>query len=138
MYMITGIKIARGASVESSKPREVGGSGKVGVDLTAVGAPVTLGLEGGIEKKRERSVAYAGSTDYIFAYQLKRVRARKGGNFKEDDYSKGALFGMDDEDEKEMTLREAYEIEDFDGEGEGIPDVSKQVAIDDEIGPVTT
>lgn len=134
MYMITGIKTARGASVESSAPREIGVSGKVGVDLTAVGAPVTLGPEAGLQKKKERSVAYAGSTDYIFAYQLKRIRARKGGDFEEKDYLKGALFGMDDDinegeaDGKEISLREAYDIDDFDGEGQGIPDVLKQVA----------
>lgn len=127
VYLITGIKTARGASVKSSAPREIGGSGKAGVDLTAVGAPVTLGPEAGIEKRRERSVAYAGSTDYIFAYQLKRIRARKGGDFEEKDYLKGALFRMDDDIEKEISLHEAYEIDDFDGEGQGIPDVLRHV-----------
>lgn len=140
VYMITGIKIARGASVDNRKTSEVGGNGKVGVDLTAVGAPVMLGPEAGFEKKRERIVAYAGSTDYVFAYRLKRIRARRGGKLEEGDYLKGALFELTDEndkggeEEKEKTLHEAYEFDDFD---EGIPDVLRQVADNEEVGPVT-
>lgn len=124
VYMITGIKVARGASVANSTAREVDANAKVGADATMVGAPVTLGPKLGFEKKKERSVAYAGSTDYIFAYRLKRIRARKGGKLEEGDYIKGALYGMVDDEEKEQSLDEAYEIDDFD---EGIPDVLKQV-----------
>ncbi|MCJ1425600.1 hypothetical protein MMC29_003500 [Sticta canariensis] len=131
VYMITGIKVARGASVANTTAREVGANAKVGADATMVGAPVTLGPEVDFKKTRERSVAYAGSTDYVFAYRLKRIRARKGGKVEEGDYIKGALFGMVDDDgegeEKEQTLHEAYEIDDFDDTGEGIPDVLKQV-----------
>lgn len=128
VYMITGIKVARGASVASRKAGEADATAKVGADATMIGAPVTLGPEVGFKKEKGRSVAYAGSTDYVFAYRLKRIRARRGGRFDDGDYTKGALFGMIADDgegeEKEQTLHEAYEIDDF---NEGIPDVLEQV-----------
>jgi hypothetical protein len=63
VYMITGLKIARGSVVESTVKKEVGGDGKVGVDLTAVGAPVTLGPKGEFKNRHVRTVGWGGRFD---------------------------------------------------------------------------
>lgn len=126
VFMITGIKIARGSVVETTAKKENGGEGKVGVDLTALGAPVTLGPEGTWKNDKERVVWWGGSTDYVFAYQLKRIKCKRGGSYDVKDFNKGAVFGKDD-DEQEENLEQEYDIVDYDGDSFGISDTLKEV-----------
>lgn len=109
----------------SDKKKVMAGDVKVGVDLTTpLAVLVTLGPKLGWENKDERTVSYVKSTDYIFAYRLKKLKAKKGGGFVEKNYVEGALFGRDEEgDPIGKSAGEMYDIEELDAEGEGIPDM---------------
>jgi hypothetical protein len=136
VYMITGIKIARGASVSTEKKKDIGVDGKLGVDLTALAAtPVSFGPEGKLERNDRRKIEYSKSTDYIFAYRLTRLKLKKGGGFSGKSYVSGAVFGNDGDegevDDDGKPISELYDVEDFDGEGVGIPDTLEEIQVDD-------
>ncbi|KAK2032676.1 hypothetical protein LX32DRAFT_635984 [Colletotrichum zoysiae] len=112
VYLITGIKIARGASVSTQDSTERLVQADVKADATSVGAPVEVGPETSWESTKKRGVSYCGSTDYIFAYQLTRMKPKKGGKAsKNQSYAKGALYGKYEEgDVTEVKFRDAFEI----------------------------
>ncbi|KAH6716523.1 hypothetical protein DL95DRAFT_386890 [Leptodontidium sp. 2 PMI_412] len=125
LFMISGIKIARGGVVESELKKEVGAEGKVGADLTALAVPITIGPELAWQKERSRSVKWAGSTDYVFAYRLVRIKCKKHGEFKVEGYNKGGVFGEDEDDEEEgeeKRFEDEYEVQEYEGEDYGIRD----------------
>jgi len=124
VYMITGLKIARGSVVETKEKKEYGGDGKLGIDLKPVAVPLTFGPKGEFKNQKERTVGWGGSTDYIFAYRLTRIRSRKYGTYKTDKFNKGAVFDKDGGREED----EGFDIDDDDGEQLGIPDTVKDFA----------
>ncbi|KAK2003323.1 hypothetical protein LX36DRAFT_651208 [Colletotrichum falcatum] len=119
VYLITGVKIARGASAGTGSSTERLVQAELKADATGVGAPVEVGPETSWESTDKRGVSYGGSTDYIFAYQLMRMKPKKGGNTsKNQSYVKGALYGKRQEgDGAETELRDAFEVEEEDSLG---------------------
>lgn len=112
VYLITGIKIARGASVstESSKGRSA--QAELKADATSVGAPVDVGPEAGWESEKKRGISYGGSTDYIFAYQLTRMTPKKGTkNSRNQVHVEGAVFGKEEGGAEEVQVRDVFDIE---------------------------
>ncbi|KAI1739867.1 hypothetical protein F4680DRAFT_420339 [Xylaria scruposa] len=113
VFLITGIKIARGSrvSTESSSGRSVHAEAKV--NAADVGVPVEVGPEAGWESKKKKGVSYDGSTDYIFAYQLLRMKPKKGGKkVVNESYVKGAVFGKEEEGNNvEVKVRDIFDIE---------------------------
>jgi hypothetical protein len=49
LYMVTGVRIARGAKLTQSVSHSIGGNAKVLVDLTTFGAPAKVGPEGSLD-----------------------------------------------------------------------------------------
>lgn len=100
LYMITGVKIARGAHVTSKTTKAHQEMLKVGVDMTALTAvPVSGGPKMETSRTNERQVKFDGSSDYVFAYRVSKIRLRKDGKVKaQEDFNKGALFGVDEGD----------------------------------------
>lgn len=113
VYLITGIKIARGASVSTESSTERSAQAEVKVDATSVGVPVEAGPEASWESKKKRGISYGGSTDYIFAYQLTRMKPKKGGKESSNEsYVKGAVFGKGEEGgDAEVKVRDIFDIE---------------------------
>jgi hypothetical protein len=141
VYLVSGLKIARGVSAESEEKRGYGGATEVGIDATAVtgGVPVSGGPK--IERKVERreGVTWGGSEDFLFAYRLVRIKLKgEEGGFKEGDYNKGALYNDDDdvetkkEDRGTEGLRELWNIEDVNS-AEGAEDVVVVSVADDDV-----
>ncbi|KAK0646807.1 hypothetical protein B0T16DRAFT_511291 [Cercophora newfieldiana] len=73
VYMITGLKVARGLKVETGRAKGWNANAGVGVPLAAA-AGLEVGLE--VERAREKSVesAYSAAQDVVFAYQLHVVK----------------------------------------------------------------
>ncbi|RSL41638.1 hypothetical protein CEP54_015752 [Fusarium duplospermum] len=115
VYLITGVKIARGASVSTENSTERSAQGELKVDATSVGAPVDAGPEASWDSQKKKSISYGGSTDYIFAYQLTRMTLKKGGKEpKNQGYVKGAVYEKGEErDAEEVKARDAFDIEEL-------------------------
>lgn len=117
LYIVKGVKIARGVTAKTLRTKANGGRLGVSVDGTLMAAPVSVGpeLEAGI--KKEDGVGFGGGDDFVFAYRLGRIKVdRRMGEAEEDDYNKGALFalpGVEDseEDEKEKATFLVTEVE---------------------------
>jgi len=96
VYMISGVKIARGASLSRSKASEQGVSSKIGVDGTALGIPVSLGPEINLLRKQEQTVSFGRSSDFVFAYRIVKIVSKRDGSLKTREYDKGALYDLED------------------------------------------
>ena len=132
VYMVTGIKIARGVNYSRKNIRAVGLGGAVTVDLTLVaGAPVALGPMGEFEKKDEVVESYASRADFVWAYRVQRVYIQwLNGRVKSKEKVGGDLAGVDDEYEQEAHAM------DMDAEaGLEIGDISLQQDIGLDIVP---
>ncbi|KAI0881977.1 uncharacterized protein GGS22DRAFT_171259 [Annulohypoxylon maeteangense] len=130
VYIITGIKIARGASISTESNVERSAQAGLKVDATSVGVPVEMGPEASWESKKKRGISYGGSTDYIFAYQLTSMKPKKKGKeFSNKSYVKGAVFGKGEKDgDMEVKVKDAFDIEEVDL---GFPDTCSQVDLTD-------
>ena len=96
VYMITGIKIAIGASVTSTKLKERGINVQLGVDGTAVGGvPLGLGPNVEVSSGRTQAVSFDGASDFVFAFRLREIIYSKKRGMTDREYSKGALFGLE-------------------------------------------
>lgn len=130
VYLITGIKIARGASVHAESNTERSAQASLQVDGTLSGAPSKAGPEGTLESKMKRGISYGGSTDYIFAYRLMKIQPKKGGQkFTNRSYVKGAVFEKGEEDKgAEVKVGDAFDTEEE--VSLGFPDILEQIEKD--------
>ncbi|KUJ11428.1 uncharacterized protein LY89DRAFT_570837, partial [Mollisia scopiformis] len=89
LYMITGVKIARGADVVIGKMRERGGNLHFGADLTPVSVPIKVGpdLEGSRGHGQSAKEKHAG--EFVFAYRLREIKYRKKAVEEQKEYTKG-------------------------------------------------
>jgi hypothetical protein len=111
VYLVTGIKIARVATVttQNSTDREM--KMELKADATMVGVPLDAGPELSTESTKAKGTSFGGSTDYIFAYRLTRMKPRKRGETSEEKaFVKGAVYDMG-ADENKTKLRDRFIIE---------------------------
>lgn len=117
LYIVKGVKIARGATAKTLRTKANGGRLGVSVDGTLMAAPGSVGPELKAKIKKEDGVEFGGSDDFVFAYRLGRIKVdRKTGEAEEDDHNEGALFGLpgaddDKEKEKEKATFRVTEVE---------------------------
>ena len=138
LYMITGVKIAIGATVTKEKMRERGVYAQFGVDLTAtMGMPIQFGPKGDFKKGQSEKESSSEMSDFIFAFRLRKIRFKKG-EIVHEDYTKHALYSNTEpanegDEEQEMVVDGLAE------EAETAAEVgidSAASAIDDEDGEV--
>ncbi|GAB7350552.1 hypothetical protein MBLNU459_g1133t1 [Dothideomycetes sp. NU459] len=120
LYMITGIKVASGATVALEKAREWGLSLQVGVDMTILGVPITAGPEVRIARSSREKESFSMASDFVFAYQLIQIKYKRKKMKSHTDYTRGAMFGIDDnqpakhdDDEDEFELAGLADAESF-------------------------
>jgi hypothetical protein len=129
MYIVTGYKVVKGAKITRTKTWERAIKAQVGVDLTAVGAPVSPGPSGEVNRKGEEKTSTKISEDFVFAYRLRRIKWKKRGKVVEtQDYEDGAFL----QEEEEEDAVEEFDIEEV--EKEDVRMDTAQPAIDDENG----
>jgi hypothetical protein len=107
VFMITGLKIARGASTGSSATRAA--SQKLGLSVPVGGVSIGPSLDA--TQKRFEGTSFEGSTDFVLAFRVRRVRFKKG-QLEQKIYTKGASMMDGDEGAKE----DGPEILGLDGE----------------------
>ncbi|KAF8866266.1 hypothetical protein BDZ45DRAFT_640399 [Acephala macrosclerotiorum] len=98
IYIITGLKVVIGAKAESHKSRSLGGKLGVEVDGTIWSGgtvPVGGGPEIELKNKRKEGTSWEGSSDFVFAFRVRKVRVeKKTGTVKyDDDKTDGAMLG---------------------------------------------
>jgi hypothetical protein len=119
IYMITGVKIAHGATMESTVKDGGWFDMKVGVDGTPSGVPVGGGPKGGYKQEIRKSVKFGAKEAFVIAYRLLKIKPKQGGSFKGTDFNKFALLGEGDnynDLEREQAvkyLHQAWEIEEL-------------------------
>lgn len=77
LFMITGVKIARGASASTKEVREVGGDVKIAADATLACVPVKAGPKGGLKRRIVNKQGFSSSSDFVYAYRLRRIAVAK-------------------------------------------------------------
>lgn len=128
VYMVTGLKIARGFRVVSGRRRtvRVGGEGEVGGEVVH---GVGVGVDVGAGREEDVQLAMRSGQDIVFAYQL-HVIAHKGWRGRDVDvgvYKPKAAF-LSEEEEEDMGGRgEGDEVEMRAADEEGV------LAFDDEM-----
>ncbi|RTE82734.1 hypothetical protein BHE90_002735 [Fusarium euwallaceae] len=123
VYLITGIKIARGVCASTENSTGWSGQAKLKFDATSVGVPIDVGPDASWDSNNKRSISYSASTDFIFAYQVEEVMPKKGGRgFKAKRYVEGALYahGEGGHDENANWEGGHYENANWEGRHDGV------------------
>ncbi|KAF9779081.1 hypothetical protein IL306_002661 [Fusarium sp. DS 682] len=120
VYMITGLKVARGFRVKSGKASKKEGNAALQAPVTS---EVDLGAEVSLSSTNDTEESYRSGQDIIFAYQL-HIISHKGWRQKDTDIrvhkSKAAFLNEDDEvvEEEPVGIHHATEddVREFDDE----------------------
>jgi hypothetical protein len=95
VYVVTGIKTVRGASVTILKSKAQGWRAALGLDTTAVGAPVSIGPEAEHDSSATEYATFENSSHIVFAFQLMEMRCDEEKAISVTPYTTGALLGLD-------------------------------------------
>ncbi|WAO95823.1 Hypothetical protein NCS54_01346700 [Fusarium falciforme] len=120
VYIITGLKVVTGAQANTIKSRSVGGAVGVEVDATIwTGAAVPVGGGPGVEAEvgNKVSTIWEGSSDFVFAFRVSKVRVT-GQGLTEEDHRKGAMFEREYTKPKDPQLS-VLGVEQPDAQAEG-------------------
>ncbi|KAL8949642.1 MAG: hypothetical protein Q9222_004267 [Ikaeria aurantiellina] len=95
-YMITGLKIVRGAKVATERRRGFGGDAQVGIGGASSGLPVQIGPDLSGKRSKVDKESFGESSDFVFAMRLREIYYQKGrpGGLGDREYNKGALYDL--------------------------------------------
>ena len=94
-FMITGVKIARGASAMAKKIRDVGGDATIAASATPfTGVPVSGGPKTSFKNRIVNKQGFTGSSDFVYAYRLRRIsiQPKTGKVLDKGNYTKNATL----------------------------------------------
>lgn len=132
LYMITGVRIARGARLSRKATKTRGGNAKIMVDLATVSVvPVKVGPDINVTRENEESYSFEETSDFVYAYRVCEVHYgrdvhtkafNKGDTFKEEDNvldseDSDDESGEDDEGEEENVRIVVENITDWNNTG---------------------
>lgn len=128
LFLVTGMKLVKGASLKYSASQSVAATGNFSIDLTALGVLGTaVGPKGHWISAEEDGTELNRESEFVFAFRVKRLKF--GWKNKVEDYNKGAFLnvGGDREDDRFVL------IEDVDGASietaEAVPDVTENGSV---------
>lgn len=115
VYMVTGLKIAYGATKATEMMKKRGIHAQIGVDATSLGGPVSFGPKGHWSSTITESLA-GSKSDFVFAFKLRMLKYKKG-LLTDKAFDRGAQFGLNDgQDGNDDDDEDELDIEDFDVE----------------------
>lgn len=113
IFMITGLKLAYGATIVKEIMKKKSVHAQFGVDATLAGVPLNAGPKGlwesGVTERSE-----ANEADFVFGFKLRKLRYRKGEVIHEE-YDNGPRYRVD-EDSGMGEYVEDLDAADFDVE----------------------
>lgn len=126
LYMITGVKIARGLVQHKAKSARTDVSGGITSDATPVGVPIQVGLNGEYVSQNSDETTSKSSTDIVFAYQLRKVKEKNAG-ISNKPFNTGAFLSTGGQSQSSQPLPD-FEFDDHDAvatdiDGEDQPSV---------------
>ncbi|MCJ1242253.1 hypothetical protein MMC14_010260 [Varicellaria rhodocarpa] len=89
VYMLTGLKIGRGASLQSSSTKDKGV--KIDGGLNPPGSPVQFGGKAGLAVTATEGESWEGSTDFIVAFRVKKIWYHHG-DLKNKSYNENVVM----------------------------------------------
>lgn len=114
-YIITGLKVARGASITTHKLREKTNAGEASLSLHTASAPVGIGSSAEHSVKVEDTTEIDQLDDFVLGYQLRKIPYKKGKPVRHEAYNVGATFDSEPvksvNDDVELTVDEWDEDE---------------------------
>lgn len=78
VYMITGTKVAIGASDTSTKLKWPGTHVQLGVDCTAVVVPLGLGPDVDVSSGRTQGVSFDSASEFVSAFRPRVIISKHG------------------------------------------------------------
>jgi hypothetical protein len=92
LYIVTGVRIARGARLDVKNSMFTGAQAKLGVDLTMIGGPANAGPKGSFSKAKETAYSFQQASDFVYAYRLNEIHYGKEISMKS--YTKGETHAI--------------------------------------------
>jgi hypothetical protein len=121
LFMVTGMKLVKGAKIEYSTSRSSTVNGKLGTDVAALGT--TAGPKGQWISTKDDATEFNYESEFMFAFRVKRLKFGRRLNLG--DYNKGAFMTVGGKNEDD----ECVLVEDVDGAdvktAEAVPDVTE-------------
>jgi hypothetical protein len=94
LYMVTGVRIARGARLHQSDSSMVGGEVKGSVNMTAPGAvPLSAGAAVDFSSKKTANYSFNDASDFVYAYRVCEIHY--GRDVYTKPFNKGDTFGLE-------------------------------------------
>jgi hypothetical protein len=118
VFVVTGIKVARGARARSMRIKGLAVETAVEADAAVWGGvPIAGGPGVGGVKETRREVGWEGRSDFVFAFRVKKVMAEKrtGGVKSEHDYRAGAMLDSGAGDVTDNPILRVMEVGEADG-----------------------
>ncbi|KAH7410616.1 hypothetical protein BKA64DRAFT_661347 [Cadophora sp. MPI-SDFR-AT-0126] len=133
VFIIVGLKIAKGAKVHTGSARSKDGVANLMVDGTGAGLPVKVGPEVEAKVGMDESMEWKDEKSFVFAYRLRKVTCKKGKLAEDTAFNKGAfLDGEKKAREEETELHYLIEDEDTDEAPDGMS-LKTTVADEDDV-----
>ncbi|KAI2484611.1 hypothetical protein Ptr902_03551 [Pyrenophora tritici-repentis] len=98
LFLITGLKLVKGAKIKYSTSRSTTVEGNLGIDVSALGT--TFGPKGHWTSTNDNTTESNRESEFVFAFRVKRLKF--GRRLKLKEYNKGAFMavgGKKDDDE---------------------------------------
>ncbi|KAM0463711.1 hypothetical protein ACHAO4_000432 [Trichoderma viride] len=109
LYLVTGMKLVKGAKLKYSSSESTGISGNIGVNIPSFG--LSFGPKGSWSRVEDDETEFNRASEFIFAFSVKRLRITR--KVKIEEYHKGAFLSIGkDEDGKET---DPILVDDMDG-----------------------
>lgn len=109
VYMIVGIKTVKGAKAITVDSRYHSSELNIGIDGTLPGTTYSFGPEGKVASGRHEVASFGSSTDFVFAFRLRRIKVDKNHLVYQKDYDRGAVLG-DGSEQAFASAPEAYTV----------------------------
>ena len=107
LYLVTGMKLVKGAKIKYSTGASTAVAGNFGVDVAPIG--MAIGPKGHWSKINDDETKFSRKSEFVFAIRVKKLRI--GRSLKTEDYNKGAFLAIGKDEQDDTTIF----IEDVDG-----------------------
>jgi hypothetical protein len=99
IYLVTGVKVAYGASMAWDKWHEIAAGGKFGASGTAAGAPGGGGFETNAQDSSKQKTGFRKSSPIVFGFQIREIYYDKDLNLQNKSFDKNAvLYDLNNEE----------------------------------------